>query len=365
MILLFLAALAAAGCQGRVPRDNVQASPTASPTLSPTSTSSPEPTLAPSQTASPTQPGALTIPTLPPVEPTDYLSPTPGPTFTPDCGAVTCTPTITPTASRTPTITRTPTVTRTASRTPTATRTRIPTRTRTNTPTPTITPTPTPPNSYLFIQQPGLLSRLVSPFKILAGVHPGQDGLVHIDLIGEDSRIINQQLLDYKYYLGREIFIDPELSFDIPGVAETARLSVYVNDLYGRSMALTSVDVILLSIGEQVLYPPRDLREPYILRAPFENQVVSGGTLYVSGLIRPVNQNPILFELYDEQGKLLATSQLQIPMPTGDISHNPFELEMNYTISAQTNARLTIRQVSDGRIPGTVALGSQAVILNP
>ncbi|HZU86737.1 MAG TPA: hypothetical protein VFF78_04610, partial [Anaerolineaceae bacterium] len=193
----------------------------------------------------------------------------------------------------------------------------------------------------------------------------GQDGLVHIELIGEDSRVINTLLLEYPRYVGREIIIDPQISFDIPGVAETARLLIFVTDSAQRTIALTSVDVILLSIGEKMIYPPKDLREAYLIREPHEGDIIQGGTLFVSGLIRPVNQNPVIIELIDEQGNILASNQLQIPEPTGDISHNPFEVEMQYTVSTPTSARLTIRQESDGRIPGTVALGSVLVVLNP
>lgn len=375
ILLVIFSALLVSGCAGRVPRDGGQPSPSATSAISltPSITPTPSATITPSvdiqsvmtQTfaALPTKTNPPPTATLP--KPTQTQTPTEEFTRTPDCGAVTCTPTITLTSSRTPTNTRTSTVTRTVTRTRTATRTRLPTRTRTNTPTPTITPTPTPPNSYLFISQPGLLSRLVSPIQILAGVHPGHDGLVHIELIGEDSRLIASLLLEYPRYIGREITIDPQLIFEIPGVAEFARLAIYVNDSALRHISLTSVDVILLSIGEKMIYAPKDLREPFIIREPHENDIIQGGKLIVHGLIRPVNQNPVIFELIDEQGKILASNQLQIPEPTGDISHNPFDLEMEYSVTAPTNARLTIRQESDSRIPGTVALGSVLVLLNP
>jgi len=188
---------------------------------------------------------------------------------------------------------------------------------------------------------------------------------VLVELLGEDGRSLVSQRLDYREYIDRSIAIAPKLEFTINGVSELGRLVVSVNDRYGRRAALASTDILLFTIGENDFYPPQTNMAPYIFRAPVADQVIQGGILSVSGLVRPVNVNPVLLELVDEKGQLLANASLKIDLPAGDLSHNPFSVDLTYKVSAPTHARLILRQESIDRIPGTVALWSIPVLLNP
>ena len=316
-------------------------------------------TLTPSVTPTVTETPASTETFTP--SPTETLTPTLSPTVTP---SPTATPTDTITPGPSPTDTRTPTITRTPTRTRIPTRTRVPSRTPTITLTPTITNTPTPPPPQTAILRPGLLSRVVSPIQAEINVIPGEDGMVRIELIGEDGRIIVRQVLDYRNYRGRSITIYPQIPFEIQAMAETARLQVITQDRFGRIITLMSVDVVLLSLGRAEIYPPLVTQEPYIVRFPLEGQVVSGGVLWISGLARPVNSSPILIELVDENGAVLTTKLLTVEPPVGELSHTPFEVEIPYRVTTSTPVRLTFRQ-EGGRIPGTVALSSRVIVLEP
>lgn len=125
------------------PTDTPTASPTDTPTETPTASPTDTPTNIPTQT--PTATPTNTPTHTPTATPTD--TPTNTPTQTPTA-ALTSTPTHTPTATPTSTPTQTPTgtPTHTPTATPTATPTSTPTRTPTATPTstPTVTPTATP-----------------------------------------------------------------------------------------------------------------------------------------------------------------------------------------------------------------------------
>jgi len=106
-------------------------------------------------------------------------------------------------------------------------------------------------------------------------------------------------------------------------------------------------------------------QEPYIIRYPRSDQVIQGGILTLSGLARPVNNTPLIIELIDENGTIVGSTQVTVPEPAGSLSHTPFAVEIPYTVSGPTIVRLTIRQESDNRIPGTVALSSMLVQLEP
>ena len=116
-----------------------------------------------------------------------------------------------PTATRIPpTHTFTPTITVEMTETPRP-KWPYPTRTFTNTATATVTPTPTPPLARMHITKPGLYSKIISHYRMEAMVLPGADGLVSVRLVGEDGRLIINQLLDYSYHT-REQFVDCALS---------------------------------------------------------------------------------------------------------------------------------------------------------
>ncbi len=255
----------------------------------------------------------------------------------------------------------TPTITLTPSKTikPSATRWTWPTW------TPKITSTPTPPMAYLRIVRPGPFSKINSPLEVEAGVSPGDDGLVLVDLIGEDGRTITRQRLNFGEFIGRSIGIAPVLKFEIAGVAETARLVLSVEDHFGRKIALTSEEIVLISIGDNQVYAAGYQNAPYLLKKPVADQIITGGVLEISGSARPVNLTPLIFELINEQGQVIAADTLQVPLPGGDLSHTAFSLELPYQVTAATRVRLSIRQVSDDRIPGTIALWSIPLLLQP
>lgn len=198
-----------------------------------------------------------------------------------------------------------------------------------------------------------------------AGVTPGENGLVLVDLIGEDGRFIARQRLDFREFTGRSIGIAPRLEFKLPGVAETARLVISVEDRFNRLIALASTEVVLFSFGENQNYPAGNQAQPYIIRQPVPDQVIDGGTLKVIALARPVNPNPLILELIDEQRQVIASVQTNILLPGGDQSHSPFEIDIPYKVTTATRVRLTLYQKSNNRIPGIIALWSVPILLQP
>ncbi|HQF63104.1 MAG TPA: hypothetical protein PLT26_11430 [Anaerolineaceae bacterium] len=315
---------------------------TATPTLTPTATFTATPTDTP--TATPTDTPTITpTSTRTPTE-TPYLSPTPTNNYTP---------------TRTPTLTRTPTPTRTNTRTP------LPTNTRRPSATPTFTPTPTPYPALFHLSKPGPLSRVISPIDINANVIPGEDGLVYVDLIGEDGRYITREAYNFRAYRGMSVLVAPDLEYQITAASELARLEIYSRDNVGRVSDLTSVDLILMQVGVPEVFSGGDPLEPYIIRAPRSDTVLAGDSVMVFALIQPVNNFPVIFELLDDQGVVVGSYTLDAPTPIEGHTHAAVYVNVPFTVTAETPARLIIRQESIGRIPGTVALTSIALTLLP
>lgn len=306
----------------------------------------------------------LSSPTIP------QKTPTASQTAQPNAVSIVSAPTETGTASQEPpasnlpatdsaTLTAWPTKVFTPSLGPT------PTHTPTATFTPTITSTPTPPLGSLRLIRPGPLSKISSPIKVEAMVTPGDDGNVYFDLMGEDGRIINHVEVNLKYNLEQHVIITPKIDFKINAVAESARLVMFIKDKSGRLITLTSVDLFLLSLGDSEVNTPTFQQEPYLVRWPLFGETISGGVVHLIGLAKPLSNKPLVIELVDEQQKVIASAELQVPPPTGNLSHTPFEIDIPYSIKNEKQVRLSLRQESDNRIPGNIALSSLLLDLQP
>lgn len=206
------------------------------------------------------------------------------------------------------------------------------------------------------------MSKVLSPFRIEALVAPGDNGQIILDLIGEDSREIIHQV--FKTQRG---WIAPTIDFKISAVAELARLVLKTQDAYNRLISLTSIDLLLLSFGDAEIKSNLSELAPYDIWSPQPNESISGGSVPVKGLARLVNESPLIFELIDEQGTVIAQEKLDVPKPDEENghTHTPFEINIPYSITQTTKVRLTIRQESTGRLPGTVELKSLLITLEP
>lgn len=231
--------------------------------------------------------------------------------------------------------------------------------------TPTTTRTASPPDAMMRIQHPGPNSKVISPIRIEGMISPGEDRFVYLELVGEDGRMISSEDLDYSQSSYSRFLIAPSLSFGIKSVAETARLLVLTRDIYGRTMALSSIDLILLSVGQNEIAPVNNLNEHLIISTPYNGQVISGGKVVVTGQAAPLNTTPIILELIDEKTQVVGSRQVNMPMPSGGLSYTPFVIDVPYSITEITPVRLTMRQESDSQLAGTVALSSCSIILTP
>lgn len=260
-------------------------------------------------------------------------------------------PTSSATPGPSPTRTRMPTVTR------------VPTRTRAPTQTPTITLTPTPNAPVINLVRPGLMSKVVSPIQMELYAVSGHKGSVTIELVGEDGRVISRKLIHYGNE-GRAVWDIPELPFEIEAAAELARLQVSTYDSFNRLIDRSSVDLLLLGVGRSEINPPAVVQAPYLLRQPRKSVVITGGIVKIEALARPINDSPLIIELVKESGQVIAVKRVEVPDPTGALSHTPFSLDLPYAVKTTTPVRLVIRQ-EGSRIPGTVAQTSILVTLEP
>ena len=238
-------------------------------------------------------------------------------------------------------------------------------------PSPTLTLTPTPgiPNAAIQIASPGPLSRIVSPLELTTTLRSVPGGSFHVELWAEplqpggEPRLLLRKVTNFIANPSPWIFLDESLEFELSRVSELAELRVLTYDPYGRPVAVASVGLILLQLGENQLTPGVDAQEPLVIFEPTPNILIQGGTLIVTGMARPLDSQPLLIELVAADGSIAGVQQLFLtPDPAG--GHIPFAVEVAYNVASPTWARLTISQ-SGVRIPGLRLLNSLEVLLSP
>jgi hypothetical protein len=234
-------------------------------------------------------------------------------------------------------------------------------------PSPPVSPTPRPPPGIPYaaiqIHSPGPASKVASPFLLRASVPPGPNGIVRIELLGEDGRLLMREVRAYTGARGAPVTLGEEVSFGISAVAEAGRLQISTEDENGQLASLASVDLLLLSIGESDLNPPGDQLERIAIEAPQANALIQGGTVRVSGLARPLSDQPLMVELIATDGKILGSRQVAVDSLAGG-GHGRFAVDVSYSTGAPTRVRLLVWEPG-AHIPGIAYLSSLEVMLSP
>jgi hypothetical protein len=239
----------------------------------------------------------------------------------------------------------------------------LPSVTRTPEPSSTLPPSAEIPYATIQIIRPGPLSKVVSPIELHAFLRTGAGGRATVELLGEDGRLMYRQLFVLNANPNAQVNLLSEIEFEIAGVAETARMVISTRDAQGRLLALTSEDLILLSMGEADINPAGDLLETIVIQQPSPNRLIQGGELIVSGLARPGSEQPLWVELIASDGRVVG-SRLAGVSPSQTVSHSLFATEVSYEVSAPTWVRLTVSERGN-RLPGEIHLSSVEILLSP
>ena len=247
-----------------------------------------------------------------------------------------------------------PTETLTPSVTPT------PTETLTPAPTNTLTPSPSAPSSQIRIQLPGQMSKVTSPISLRMQVVSGGSELVQVDLQGEDGRLLARKLERVPSWPGG-YYVSLKLPFEIRTAAEVGRITVSTKDDAGRVQSQVAMRVLLLSIGADEITPEGDPAERAVFYAPPRKEAVAqDGVVNIEGRFLPFNDNPVILELLNPEGRTLGLRVLDFN-GTGE---QLFTTTVPYKVSEPTLARLVLKQ-DDERMDGLIYLYSQEILLNP
>jgi len=236
-------------------------------------------------------------------------------------------------------------------------------------PTPTPTPAPTlktPGAGYAPVQilYPGVNSRVLSPLKTRFAVIGRYTDELHVELIGEDGRMIYRRVmrLEEEQPAHELIFFNLEIPFELQAEAEVGRLQVSAWDDKHRPLFQNAVPLILLKEGQQQInYHPAE-KSPIIFAKPLPLQTISGGELEVTGKALPAASMVELL-LTDSNGKILLYRAVPLGAPDAD-GYAPFSLSLKYTVKKPFWVRLIARENAK-KPEGVIYLNSLDLRLAP
>lgn len=188
--------------------------------------------------------------------------------------------------------------------------------------------------------QPGPMSSLVSPIKLQLLLQAGDSNLVQIDLLGENGRLL-QRYLERVQQSGGVAFRSFEIPFEIRAVSEKGYIRIATRDTYKRIQSLNTMPVLLYSTGSNIYNPIGNMSyERVMLNNLKDGLTVSGGVLYLEGRIWPFNEEPVIIDLLDINGKPITSRILDL----NGTDTQDFSTTLPYTITEPTPVRLSIHQ---------------------
>lgn len=261
----------------------------------------------------------------------------------------------------------------TPTRQPTSPSSPLPTQTQ-PTPESEVNPSPIPeaidlvipgdiPESINQILNPGDGSQVISPFPLRVAVKPGDNSVVRFELLGVDGQLLMRDVRTFEKLDPDWITLVREISFGINSAAEPGRLLVSIEDEFGRLKSVTSIDLVLLSEGDQELIPPEDKLANIFIEAPRLNLLIQDGTMRVMGKARLRASNPLHIQIVTSDGKIVGTRQVVVN-PVEGSQYGTFAIDVPYSISSTNRVRVQVWEPGS-QIPGIISLSSVEVLLSP
>jgi hypothetical protein len=214
----------------------------------------------------------------------------------------------------------------------------------------------------LILKNPGDDSLVASPIIISAELCVQENFLVRVSLTDRSGTVIARKLLRLDTSGNTFSNLSTDLLFEIPGDASEGLLSISLLDVYGRPVALRSASITLLSSGEPRIESPSQNSDWLTITQPQPGEDLSGGEVHVTGMVTPLVERPVFFELITDSGGQIGTKQLQVISTEEAFS---FDVSIPYGfITERRDVRLVIRQ-NETKFEENIILDSVLIFLSP
>jgi hypothetical protein len=200
------------------------------------------------------------------------------------------------------------------------------------------------PQERIIIEAPGPGSQVVSPVRVAGWGGPSSQGKIFIRLIGEQGQVIARTttyILAPDGSSGQFVIVVP---FTIAGVAEAGLVEVSYNDYTtGRLEHISTRPVVLLSVGPGRVHTNQTTAEKLSLFSPRQDQVLRGGLISVSGAALLDEDLPLLIEVLDRAGEVIASTEVEVQAPVlGELG--TFQAQLPYSVPYGQYGRVAITE---------------------
>ena len=211
------------------------------------------------------------------------------------------------------------------------------------------------------------MSSLISPIDLQVLLVSGESGIVQIDLLGEDGRVLQRSLERVQRNLSGN-YRRLEMEFEIRAVSENGYIRISSKDDHRRIQTLNTMPVLLYSVGQNLINPIGNMiYERCMLDGLEDGDEVSGGVLSLKGRFWPFNRQPVFVDLLQADGRPITSRVLDF----NGIDPQSFETTLPYKVTEPTLARLSFHQdnpdlsVSDPELEKLIYVYTMEVLLNP
>lgn len=213
------------------------------------------------------------------------------------------------------------------------------------------------------IKSPGTGSRLTSPVLLDVYYPCGVGGLAQISMTDANNDLLFRKVHYEDCSFDELIGITLPIYFDVTKENIESRISVSIKDQFDRPVALSSVDIRLVSTNPSLI-PPLEIRPAFVLSTPQEGVVITGSSITVEGKMLPASDRAIILEIMTTAGKIIGISQIPVPQ-FNENEYLPFSAQILLkNITEKMNVRLIARQLGS-LITVDTGLGSVEFFIQP
>ncbi|NPA31404.1 MAG: hypothetical protein GXO37_05325, partial [Chloroflexi bacterium] len=236
-------------------------------------------------------------------------------------------------------------------------------------PWPTATATPeavptldVPIYAPVHIYTPGPGSKVTSPIYLHFQVQMEGVRVMHIELRGEDGRLLFRQVERFrpgtKGWRGYQM----EIPFEIRAESEWGRLQIYLRDERDRPLFQQAVPLVLLRQGREDIIPQETWAAGIIIREPWPGARVRDGELRVSGFAIPTT-GLVEVLVYGDDGRIWFRRTASVSEPNAQ-GYGTFEVTIPYEVQRTRAVYIVVQSYGD-EVPGVMYLNHTWAYLAP
>ncbi len=219
-----------------------------------------------------------------------------------------------------------------------------------------------PPESIMILE-PGPGSRLASPLRVVGEADPTFEQSLGVRLILEDGTLLAVLPAQIQAELGQRGPFEVDVPFSVTQ-QQQAFLQVFADSARdGGITHLSTIGLILLPSGEATILRREPYPEQIHITSPAAGEVVQGGLMRITGIAVASFEQTLVVKLLDEDGALLVSKPITLAAEEWGI-HAPFEISLDYHISAPQAGRVVVRDPSPA-FPGDQHVSSVEIRLEP